>query len=350
MKVSAGGRCLSTRFLLCGAALCLAIPCFPGGAAAQDTYVQPSQEIVVNLAAGRVIIAVVKDAILIATIENPVEPATRPPTPVEVSSLRAGIILGADQWLSPATRQELALLDRELPHLRRNVASSAALGPHLQAAAGGDEATDVESFGQGLLERLNALAGEFHNKLPLAPDEPIAQVIFADYLPGYGPEVWHFSFTVEQTLTEHEDYWNTRVKRPQYEQIYPPEKKQPKTLMEFDYPAAGSSPTVLEMLRQKDPRVQALVSSDANMIEVANRLLAGESNKILAVDATQFFRALIDAITPKNARQTMAVIKPEAGFQWVLQPPAEATPPSAQQKPREAGAPSLASPSPHLQQ
>jgi hypothetical protein len=333
---------------LAAIALCLGISIFPRCVSAQETFMQPSQEIVVNLAAGRVMIAVVKDAILIGTIENPVEPGARPPTPVELASLRAGIVLGADQWLSPATRQELALFDRELPHMRRSVASATALGPHLQAAAGGGEATDIESYGQGMLERLNALAGEFHNKLAIGPDEPIAEVIFADYLPGYGPEVWQFSFTIEQTLTEHEDYWNTRVKRPLYEQIYPREKKQPKTLMEFDYPAIGSSLTVLDLLRQKDPRLQGLISSDAKMAEVADRLLAGESNKVLAVDAIQFFRAAMDAITPKDARQTMAVIRPEAGFQWVLQPPVEAPPPG-QQKPREAGAPSLASP-PHLQQ
>ena len=51
-------------------------------ASSQDQPGTPSEETVANLAAGRVIIAVVKDAILIATVENPIEAETRPPTPV----------------------------------------------------------------------------------------------------------------------------------------------------------------------------------------------------------------------------------------------------------------------------
>lgn len=340
---------LAVRTFLAAVALFCATYSLAPAAFAQETYEQPSQEIVVNVAAGSVIIAVVKDAILIGTIENPVEPATRPPTPIEISSLRAGIILGAVEWLAPSTHQVIARLDRELPRLRGSVASTAALGPHLQAAEGGSEATDIESFGQGVLQRLNFLASGFHNKLGLKDDEPIAQVIFADYLPGYGPEVWEFSFTVEQEMTEHTDYWDTRVKRPQYVQFYPPEKKQPKTLMEFRYPADSTTPTLLELLQQKDPRLQALISSDPQMAEVATHLLEGECNKILAADGIQFFRAAMDAIAPPKARQTMAIIRPEAGFSWILQPPPDAPSPYQQPKPREAGAPSLANP-PHPQQ
>ena len=86
-------------------------------ASPQDQPGTPSEETVANLAAGRVIIAVVKDAILIATIENPIEAETRPPTPVAVSSERAGILLGAEKWTSPSSKQVLAQLDEELPHL-----------------------------------------------------------------------------------------------------------------------------------------------------------------------------------------------------------------------------------------
>jgi hypothetical protein len=68
---------------------------FSGTASSQQPPPQANgQELVANLAAGRVIIAVVKDAILIATIENPIEADTRPPAPVEIESSRAGILLG----------------------------------------------------------------------------------------------------------------------------------------------------------------------------------------------------------------------------------------------------------------
>lgn len=309
---------------------------------AQQTYEEPSQEIVVNLAAGRVVIFVAKDAILIGTVENPIEAETRPPVPAQLGSERAGIFMGAVEWLSPAKQQSLARLDRELPHLRK---STAPASPHLQANLAGGEASDIEAVGQGLLERLNALAKGLHNKISLPAEEPLAEVIVADYLPGYGPEVWQLNFSMEQNLTEHEDYWNTRVLRPIYLQFYPPEKKGPKTLVEFDYPPEGAPTSLLDLLRQKDPRLQGIVSSDPKMAEVANRLLAGESIKVLALDATQFLRAALAAITPVTSRQTMAVIGMDSGFQWILQPPAEPAAPD-HQKEQEPGRPSLLNPHP----
>jgi hypothetical protein len=80
--------------------------------------------------------------------------------------------------------------------------------------------------------------------------------------------------------------------------------------------------------------------------------LQSDSTKLLAVDATQFLRAALAAITPPKARQTMAVLGIEKGFAWILPPPAEAERPvSAQaeqaeqagppQQERPADAPSL---------
>ncbi len=45
---------------------------------AQNPSDQPGEEVIANLAAGRVVVAVVKDAILIATVENPFEAQTHP--------------------------------------------------------------------------------------------------------------------------------------------------------------------------------------------------------------------------------------------------------------------------------
>src|ERR1035441_1994207 len=70
--------------------------------AAQEKSQAPTEEIVANLAAGRVIVAVVKDAILVATIENPIEAETHPPIPVEMQTSRLGVILGAVEWISPS--------------------------------------------------------------------------------------------------------------------------------------------------------------------------------------------------------------------------------------------------------
>lgn len=308
----------------------------PFRALGQDQPGTPTEEMVANLAAGRVIIAVVKDAILIATVENPIEVETRPPTPVALSSERAGILLGADNWFSPSSKEEIAQLDTELPHLRSNLVSSA---PHLQAEQGGGEATDVEAIGQGLLERLNEVAQNLHGKVNLPPNEPLTELILVGYLPGYGPDIWTLTYQIEQQEQD-SDYWTTRVVRPSYLQFWPPEKGQPRTLLEFSYPSDHSPTPVLELLREKDPRIEQIVSSDPKMAEVAGRFLQGESNKVVAADATQFLRAILSAIAPANARETMCSILPETGLQWILAPPSEPTAP-ANRPERPPGAPSL---------
>ena len=297
----------------------------PFRALGQDQPGPPTEETVANLAAGRVIIAVVKDAILIATVENPIEVETRPPTPVALSSERVGILLGADNWFSPSSKQEIAQLDTELPHLRSQLVPFA---PHLQAEQGGGEATDVEAIGQGLLERLNEVAQNLHGKVNLSPNEPLTELIVVGYLPGYGPDIWTLTYQIEQQEQD-SDYWTTRVLRPSYLQFWPPEKGQPRTLLEFSYPSDHAPTPVLELLREKDPRIEQIVSSDPKMAEAASRFLQGESNKVPAADATQFLRAILSVIAPANARETMCSILAEAGLQWILAPPPEPTAPGA---------------------
>jgi hypothetical protein len=309
--------------------------------AAPQSYETPTEEIVVNQATGRVVIAVVKDAILIATTENPIEVETRPPTPVIIGSERIGIILGAVQWFSPSSQVELARLDLELPHLRAQVVG---VSPHLGQAKAGDEATDIEVIGQGLLERLNKVAQGLHNKVDVPADEPVAELIVADYLTGYGPEVWQATYPMVQE-EQKGDYWDTRVLRPRYLQFWPPEKGQPRTLVEFDYPPENAPPSLLALLRQRDPRLERISASDEKMALVATRLSDGESNKILAVDATQFLRAALGAVTPPNVRQTMAIIRPESGMQWILAPPPEPKRLGLQSD-RPPDAPTLAKPHP----
>lgn len=317
--------------------LCVAVP--PG--ASQQVQDAPGEEIVANLAAGRVIIAVVKDAILIATIENPIEPQTRVPTPVEINSRRAGIILGAVEWISPSSQLQFARLDRDLPHLRGRVASQA---PHLQQAQVDTEAADIEAVGQGVAERLNQIAKNVHGKINLADDEPIAELVLADYLEGYGPEVWQMTFSMQQAM-QREDYFDTRVLMPRYSQIWPPEKGQPRTLSEFHYPPEAKSLPLLDMLRDKDPAIEKICASDPKMRDVANRFLQGESTKNLAVDATQFLRAALNVIAPPQSRETMATIGMESGFEWILRPPAELQKP-IEDKDRPADAPTLVHPHP----
>ncbi|HXJ18205.1 MAG TPA: hypothetical protein VNM68_13545 [Candidatus Polarisedimenticolia bacterium] len=305
---------------------------------AQDIPGAPTEEIVANLAAGRVVIAVVKNAILVATVEEPLEAETRPPTPVALASERLGVMLGAVEWWSPSSQQEIARLDKELPHLRSLAVTTT---PHLGQSQGGDEATDIEAIGKGLLSRLNEVAEGLHGKVNSPANEPIAELIVADYLTGYGPEVWQLAYRIKQE-EQRAEYWTTRVLPPAYLQFWPPEKNQPRTLVEFHYPPENAPPSLLDLLRGKDPRLEKIRSSDAKMAGVADRLLAGESNKVSADDATQFLRAALDAIAPPQARETMAMIRPETGFAWVLPPPEEPT--ERRQPERPSNAPTLAKP------
>jgi hypothetical protein len=318
-------------------AVSLCVPAF-SPAFAQDDSEQSVEEVVVNQAAGRVVVAVVKNAILIGTAEDPIEPGTRPPVPVALSSVRAGVLLGAVDWISPSLQKSLARLDKDLPGLRESVLGTD--DPHLSVTVASGEATDIEAIGKPLREKLNTLVGGIHSNLNWPASEPIVQLVLADYAQDYGPEVWQLSYTISQEQQKG-DYWITNVDQPVYLQIWPPEKGQPHTLMEFDYPQGNALTSLLDMLRQRDPRLQALVQGDAKMADTANKFLSGDSAKIAPSDATQFLRAALGAVTPANSPQTMAIIRQEQGFDWILAPPAEPKPPRSTQP---SGAPSLANP------
>jgi hypothetical protein len=279
----------------------------------------PNEETVASLAAGRVVILVVKGAILIGTVENPIEADTHAPTPVAIGSERAGVILGTVRWSSPSSQREIAHLDEDLPHLRSTAVTAT---PHLGIEAVGVEASDLEMLGRGLLDRLNDLAQGLHSKIDMPAKEPLVELIIADYFTGYGAEVWQLEYGMKQQ-EETPGYFTTRVLLPSYVQLWPPEKGQPRTLVEFAYPLENAPPTLLDMLRKNDPRLQSLVTSDPKMASVARLLLSGESNKVLPVDATQFLRAALDAIAPPSTRETMAIIGEETGFAWILPPPQE---------------------------
>ena len=121
-----------------------------------------------------------------------------------------------------------------------------------------------EVIGQGLLERLSEVAQNLHGKLNLSENEPLTELIIAGYLPGYGPDIWTLTYQIQQQEQD-QDYWTTRVLRPSYLQFWPPEKGQPRTLLEFSYPSDHAPTPLLELLRQKDPRIEQVVRSDPKM-------------------------------------------------------------------------------------
>ena len=98
------------------------------------------------------------------------------------------------------------------------------------------------------------------------------------FFSNYGAEVWTATYTIKQTQ-QRGDFWATSVLRPVYLQFYPPEKGQPRTLLEFNYPSEGAVPTLLSLLQSGDPRIEKIKASDPKMADVAARFVSGESNK-----------------------------------------------------------------------
>src|ERR1700740_3073355 len=86
-----------TRGFLLAFAFCHLIA-LPAAAPAQEN---PGGEIVANLATGRAIFCVTKDAIIVAATSGGGEVGSRPPSVLPVSSGRIGILLGAIHWTAP---------------------------------------------------------------------------------------------------------------------------------------------------------------------------------------------------------------------------------------------------------
>jgi hypothetical protein len=291
------------------------------------------QEVVANLAAGRVVIYVAKDGIVIGANENRLEAESRTPVFVPLSSKRVAVLLGAVEWLMPGTGRPPMRLDREFPRL----IGLATYQPRLQQ----EQSSDLEPFGLAMLDPLRRAAQQLTRKMELGPEEPILEMLLVGYEEQYGPEVWLLKYrTVQEPLRG--DYWRTRVLRPSYDQLYPPEKDQPRTLVEVRYPPEDAGPSLLELLQQSDPRLTPLRTSNAQAVRAAEKLTRGESNKGLLDDAVVFLRASLDAVAQPDTAQGIAVIKETTGFEWILAPPqALQKAEEADSKPREPGAPSL---------
>ena len=88
-------------------------------ASAQVTPAQERErgdEMVANLAGGRVIIHVARDKIVFAAIDQPVEPNSIPPRVLSIDHSHIGVLLGASEWRIPADPKPVRL-DRDFPHV-----------------------------------------------------------------------------------------------------------------------------------------------------------------------------------------------------------------------------------------
>ena len=223
-----------------------------------------AQEVAVNLTEGRVVICAAKDGIIVATIGEHGEPGSRPPAVTSLSALRAGVMLGAVEWVQPESKDKPIRLDTELPGIVAAVLNNSGRPNYTNAAS------DIEAIGVAVLERVRQLAGQLHNKINIGEDEPLIRVVLAGYVPDYGPEAWTIDYHIAQDALGN-DIWRTRVLRPSYNQLYPPEKGQPHTLVEVRYPPANrakDAPELLDLLRQNDPRLAKIRAANESLGEV----------------------------------------------------------------------------------
>ena len=244
-----GHKSFSTFFLLISSVfICVHLWILSPSAIAQESA---DQEVAVNLAEGRVVICATKDAIILGAMDAHGEAGSLPPSIEILSALRIGVMLGAVEWVLPDSKDNPVRLDEEFTKL-----VAAALNDGGQKDKG-FQATDLESIGIAVLERVRVLAGQLHHKVNLGEEEPLIRIVLAGFVRDYGPEAWTIDYHIQQDALGN-DIWRTRVLRPSYNQLYPPEKGKPKTFMEVRYPPenrATGDPELLDLLQQNDSRL-----------------------------------------------------------------------------------------------
>jgi hypothetical protein len=289
-------------------------------------------EIVANLAGGRVILQVTKDNIVFAAIDQPLEAKSTPPRVLELDSTHIGVLLGASEWQLPAEPKPVRL-DHDFRRLM-------ARDPRYQVAPGEAE-PDLELIGVAFLERLRPLVSQLHHKIDMSTEEPLLQVVVIGYAPNnYGPEVWLVEFHIEQEeIAFKGDYWQTRLQRPRFTQLYPPEKHAPRTLLELRYPQDLKGPTLLDLIRGNDPRVARLRGGDQRFAKVLETIEKGQAHKVNAVDAVDFLRAALPLLAG-NSPFVLATMEEQHGFTWIV-PPDEPMEKATEDKDHPPDAPTL---------
>jgi hypothetical protein len=293
-------------------------------------------EIVANLAGGRVIVHVTKDNVIVfAAIDQPVETGSVPPRVMELDNTHVGVLLGASEWRLPA--------DPKPVRLERNFQRIGPRDPRNQTQAGEAE-PDLETIGVAFLEELRPLVAQLHHKIEVAADEPLFEVVVIGYAPNdYGPEVWTIEYRVHQEqVAVRGEYWQTRILRPRFEQLYPPEKHAPRIIVETRYPPETKGPTLMELIQGNDPRIGHLRSGEPRFAKVLEAVDRGQAQKAVSVDATDFLRAALPLLAG-NSTFLLGTMEHEHGLDWVVPPsePVEKAEKGQEDKDRPPDAPSL---------
>jgi hypothetical protein len=273
----------------------------------------PEDEIVANLAGGRVLVHVARDGnIVFAAIDHPVEAGGIPPRVVELDAMHVGVLLGASEWRLPADPKPVRL-DHDFQRVT-------ARDPKYQYNPGEAE-PDLETIGVAFLERLRPLVAQLHHKIDLPPDEPLLEMVLIGYgANNYGPEVWTVEYRVQQEqVAMRGEYWQTRILRPRFTQLYPPEKKAPRMIVETRYPADLQGPTLMALIQGQDPVIAQLRGSEPRFAKVLDAVDKGQAQKAAPVDAADFLRAALPLIAGKEPF-ILAKMEEQHGFDWIVPP------------------------------
>ena len=304
--------------------------CSAAAAQSQDT----EKEIVANLAGGRVIVHVTKDNVIVfAAIDHPVEAGSVPPRVADLDSTHIGVMLGASEWRLPADPKPIRL-DRDFQRIGRR-------DPRNASDPTGAE-PDLETFGVAFLETLRPLTGQLHHKIDIASDEPLFEIVIIGFAPNhYGPEVWTVEYRIQQEqVGVRAEYWQARILRPRFTQLYPPEKHAPRTIVEARYPSNVKAPTVMEMIQGNDPRVAQLRNGEPRFGKVLEVVDRGQAQKAVSIDAQDFMRALLPLIAGK-ATFMLGKMDEERGLDWIVPPEEPVDKTKKDDKDRPPDAPSL---------
>jgi hypothetical protein len=297
---------------------------------------QRSDEIVTSLSGGRVILHVAKDdVIFFAAIDQPVEQGAPPPRVVDLDSQHIAILFGASEWRS--------LADPNPIRMDRNFQRVSGADPRYGGSYNGEADPDLEMIGVAFLEKLRPLVAQLRRKIDFPTDQPFFEMVVIGFGPQhYGPEAWTVEYRITQELlSTRENYWQTRILRPRFTQIYPPEKHQPKALVEAAFPPDTQDPTLQTLLEGNDPRFAAF-RSDVNLSKALNLIIKGQAQKVESKDAAELLRAAVPLLHP-NQKFFIGRMEEQAGFNWILPPqePVEKAEKEKDEKNRPPEAPSL---------
>jgi hypothetical protein len=298
-------RSLQASLCFCALGSIFAVP----RGAAQDR--DRGDEIVANLAGGRVIVHVARDKIVFAAIDQPIEANSIPPRVLSIDSRHVGVLLGASEWRHTSDPQPVRL-DKDFPRVP---------GRNSHYAADPDEiAPDLDVIGVAFLERLRPLVAQLHHRIEFKPEEALFEVVMIGYAPDdYGPEVWTIEYRIQQEeIATRGDFWQTRLLRPRFTQLYPPDKHAPKRLVEIRFPNTMQGPTLQQLIDGNDPEIEKLSRRDPKFLKVSESIERGQANKAVPEDATDFLRAVLPLVVDK-ANFILGTMS-EHGFDWILAP------------------------------